>query len=110
MSMYLSIMFSNMKNKIREKTGSELPKLSLAQKSGIGRHSRQGSETSLSSLDPQPKEEHSPLPVSPNEIVLADGKVYYIVLVGHNSEMTVVQGYTVLVGQAGPLYLVLETI
>uniref|UniRef100_A0A1B6MRY7 GRIP domain-containing protein n=1 Tax=Graphocephala atropunctata TaxID=36148 RepID=A0A1B6MRY7_9HEMI len=67
-------MFSNMKNKIREKTGSELPKLSLAQKSGIGRHSRQGSETSLSSLDPQPKEDLSPLPVSPSEIVLADGK------------------------------------
>lgn len=68
-------MFSNMKNKIREKTGSELPKLALTQKSGIGRHSRQGSETSLSSLDHPPKEELSPLPISNNEIVLADGKV-----------------------------------
>ncbi|XP_054282991.1 golgin subfamily A member 1-like [Macrosteles quadrilineatus] len=67
-------MFSNMKNKIREKTGSDLPKLSLTQKTGIGRHSRQGSETSLSSLDPQPKEEPSPLPSSNSEIVLADGK------------------------------------
>lgn len=71
-------MFSNMKNKIREKTGSDLPKLSLTQKSSIGRHSRQGSESSLSSLDPQPKEETSPLPTPNSEVILVDGKVCFI--------------------------------
>lgn len=70
-------MFSNMKNKIREKTGSDLPKLSLTQKSSIGRHSRQGSESSLSSLDPQPKEETSPLPTPNSEVILVDGKVCF---------------------------------
>lgn len=69
-----------MKNKIREKTGNDLPKLSLAQKTGLGRHSRQGSETSLSSLVLEPplsKEEMTPVqsPTSNNmELTLADGK------------------------------------
>ncbi|RZF43036.1 hypothetical protein LSTR_LSTR001214 [Laodelphax striatellus] len=98
-------MFNNMKNKIREKTGSELPKFSLGQiqqKVGLGRHSRQGSETSLSSIAPEDDVRSiqqsppppsatapppttatlledppaSPLGLKPvnNELVLADGK------------------------------------
>ncbi|XP_039279435.1 golgin subfamily A member 1 [Nilaparvata lugens] len=84
-------MFNNMKNKIREKTGSELPKFSLGQiqqKVGLGRHSRQGSETSLSSFAPDDEHPPPPLPPPPtlhedpplalkpdnNELVLADGK------------------------------------
>lgn len=86
-------MFNNMKNKIREKTGSDLPKFSLGQiQQKLGRHSRQGSETSLSSIAldeegppppvPSPPETvpEDPPPLSPlqpdnNELTLADGKV-----------------------------------
>lgn len=81
MPVFSGKMFNNMKNKIREKTGNDLPKLSLAQKTGLGRHSRQGSETSLSSLVLEPplsKDETTPVqsPTSNNvELTLADGKV-----------------------------------
>lgn len=50
----LTIMFNNMKNKIREKTGSDLPKFnassSLFGKSRSNQHSRQNSQGSISSI------------------------------------------------------------
>uniref|UniRef100_A0A1B6DB84 Uncharacterized protein n=1 Tax=Clastoptera arizonana TaxID=38151 RepID=A0A1B6DB84_9HEMI len=71
-------MFNSMKNKIKEKTGSDLPKLSIAQKPGLGKNSHQGSETSLSSLviDTASKEEvTTPSSIASNmELTLADGK------------------------------------
>lgn len=89
---FAGIMFNNMKNKIREKTGSDLPKFSLGQiQQKLGRHSRQGSETSLSSIAldedgppplPSPPETVPEDPPPPailqpdnNELTLADGKV-----------------------------------
>lgn len=73
-----------MKNKIREKTGNDLPKLSVTQKPGLGRHSRQGSESSLSSLFSEtPTKEEVTTPTSTTgsmEFTLADGKVSKITI------------------------------
>lgn len=77
-------MFNSMKNQFREKTGKELPKF-MPQKGGLSRQSRQGSESSLSSLvleSPSvpvqgPSTSPATLPVQTQDVILkpSDGKV-----------------------------------
>nr|BAN20415.1 omega-crystallin, putative [Riptortus pedestris] len=76
-------MFNSMKSQFREKTGKELPKFT-PQKGGLSRQSRQGSESSLSSLVLEPSApvqgpSNSPatLPVQTQDVVLKhpDGKI-----------------------------------
>jgi hypothetical protein len=82
-------MFASLKNKIKEETGSDPTKLALNSPSqniihvsgSRGRHSRQGSGSSLGSLSPDGgREELVPSPAllkrrDSSEIKLADGKV-----------------------------------
>lgn len=75
-----------MKSQFREKTGKELPKFT-PQKGGLSRQSRQGSESSLSSLvlEPTapiqgPSQGPATLPVQTQDVQirLSDGKVLRI--------------------------------
>jgi hypothetical protein len=91
-------MFASLKNKIKEETGSDPTKLALSSppqkivhgSGSRGRHSRQGSGSSLGSLSPDGvMEELVPSPTllkrqDSSEIKLADGKVIIFLAIKTN--------------------------